>query len=398
MAKSDDTASTQADAHAHAAAGRHAHVPPGARQHGDRERHDELPLVRADVLGLPRDPVGARDRHHRRRLHAARRDLRDGVRHDRRPAPQAPGDDLRRASSPSASFVIAGALYLLFPESALLDLGGPWFWIFSGIILFGAVIENMRNIALSTTVTLLVPEERHANANGMVGTVQGARVPRHERVQRARRSASSAWGGRSLIAIALLGGRARAPAVPPHPGRRSRSATASERAAASTSAAASRAVRAAPGLFALIIFSTFNNLIGGVYMALMDPYGLDALPGRDRGASCSASPSTGFIIGGLADREVRARAQPDPHDAAARHRDGRCSVRSSRSASGGGCTRSASWLYMTLIPAVEAAEQTVIQKVVPFRRQGRVFGFARGVRVGGRADHRVPHRADRRSS
>jgi DHA3 family multidrug efflux protein-like MFS transporter len=34
------------------------------------------------------------------------------------------------------------------------------------------------------------------------------------------------------------------------------------------------------------------------------------------------------------------------------------------------------WIYMTLIPAVEAAEQTVIQKVVPFRRQGRVFGFA----------------------
>ena len=31
----------------------------------------------------------------------------------------------------------------------------------------------MRNIALSTTVTLLVPEERHANANGLVGTVQG---------------------------------------------------------------------------------------------------------------------------------------------------------------------------------------------------------------------------------
>jgi DHA3 family multidrug efflux protein-like MFS transporter len=34
------------------------------------------------------------------------------------------------------------------------------------------------------------------------------------------------------------------------------------------------------------------------------------------------------------------------------------------------------WLYMTLIPAVEASEQTVIQKVVPFREQGRVFGFA----------------------
>jgi DHA3 family multidrug efflux protein-like MFS transporter len=34
------------------------------------------------------------------------------------------------------------------------------------------------------------------------------------------------------------------------------------------------------------------------------------------------------------------------------------------------------WLYMTLIPAMEAAEQTVIQKVVPFHTQGRVFGFA----------------------
>src|SRR5690606_1636222 len=64
-------------------------------------------------------------------------------------------------------------LYLVQPESALLDLGGPWFWMFAGIILFGSVVENMRNIALSTTVTLLVPQERHANANGMVGTVQG---------------------------------------------------------------------------------------------------------------------------------------------------------------------------------------------------------------------------------
>ena len=43
------------------------------------------------------------------------------------------------------------------------------------------------------------------------------------------------------------------------------------------------AIRAAPGLFALILFTTFNNLIGGVYMALMDPYGLDAVPGRGVG-------------------------------------------------------------------------------------------------------------------
>jgi DHA3 family multidrug efflux protein-like MFS transporter len=34
------------------------------------------------------------------------------------------------------------------------------------------------------------------------------------------------------------------------------------------------------------------------------------------------------------------------------------------------------WAYMCIIPIVEASEQTVIQKVVPFRTQGRVFGFA----------------------
>ncbi len=37
------------------------------------------------------------------------------------------------------------------------------------------------------------------------------------------------------------------------------------------------------------------------------------------------------------------------------------------------------WAYMSLIPVVEASEQTVIQKVVPFQRQGRVFGFAAAI-------------------
>jgi DHA3 family multidrug efflux protein-like MFS transporter len=44
------------------------------------------------------------------------------------------------------------------------------------------------------------------------------------------------------------------------------------------------------------------------------------------------------------------------------------------------------WLYvvgifafMAVIPAAEAAEQTIMQRVVPFRTQGRVFGFAQSV-------------------
>ena len=43
--------------------------------------------------------------------------------------------------------------------------------------------------------------------------------------------------------------------------------------------------------------------------------------------------------------------------------------------------RSASSLFMVIIPAAEAAEQTIMQRVVPFRTQGRVFGFAQSVEL-----------------
>jgi DHA3 family multidrug efflux protein-like MFS transporter len=37
------------------------------------------------------------------------------------------------------------------------------------------------------------------------------------------------------------------------------------------------------------------------------------------------------------------------------------------------------FVWLCLIPAVEAAEQTILQKVVEPERQGRVFGFAQSV-------------------
>ncbi|MGL1465877.1 hypothetical protein ACSTI9_00745, partial [Vibrio parahaemolyticus] len=51
------------------------------------------------------------------------------------------------------------------------------------------------------------------------------------------------------------------------------------------------------GLFALLIFSTFNNLIGGVYLALMDPYGLQLFTVEGWGLVLGVT-ATGFIIGG----------------------------------------------------------------------------------------------------
>lgn len=37
------------------------------------------------------------------------------------------------------------------------------------------------------------------------------------------------------------------------------------------------------------------------------------------------------------------------------------------------------FIWMLAMPAVEASEQTVLQKVVPFERQGRVIGFAQSI-------------------
>lgn len=269
------------------------------------------------------------------------------------------------------AFAVAGALYLVFPESALVDLGGPMFWVFAGIILFGSVVENMRNIALSTTVTLLVPVERHANANGLVGTVQGVAF-----------IVTSVFSGLAIgllgmgwtLVIAILLTAAalahllflRIPEEQPQ--------TEDGAAPAMDLRGSIRAIRGAPGLFALIIFSTFNNLIGGVYMALMDPYGLELFAVEWWGVVLGIS-STGFIVGGLL---------------VARFGLGRNPIRTMlllvavMGVLGALFTirewwllyLAGIWLYMTLIPAVEASEQTVIQKVVPFTRQGRVFGFA----------------------
>jgi MFS transporter, DHA3 family, multidrug efflux protein len=38
-----------------------------------------------------------------------------------------------------------------------------------------------------------------------------------------------------------------------------------------------------------------------------------------------------------------------------------------------------SLIWLTTMPVIEAAEQSVLQRAVPFERQGRVFGFAQAV-------------------
>src|SRR5690606_19155100 len=58
------------------------------------------------------------------------------------------------------------------------------------------------------------------------------------------------------------------------------------------------AIREVPGLVALILFTTFNNFLGGVFMSLMDAYGLSLVSVQVWGILWGFL-SLGFILGGL---------------------------------------------------------------------------------------------------
>ena len=73
----------------------------------------------------------------------------------------------------AALFLLAAVVFLLTPPELLIDLGRPWFWLFTGLILGGALLASVRSISLSTVVTILVESDKRANANGLVGTVNG---------------------------------------------------------------------------------------------------------------------------------------------------------------------------------------------------------------------------------
>jgi len=273
------------------------------------------------------------------------------------------------------TYLLAGALFLMFPEATLIDWSGPWFWVFAGVILIGGVVENLRNIALSTTVTLLVPADRRDRANGLVGTVQGIAF-----------MVTSVFSGLSvgllgmgptvliaIVATAVAFVHILFVAIP-------------ERGVLRDPDAAPKrisfrgvipAIRSVPGLMPLIIFTTFNNLVGGVFMALMDPYGLTLFSVELWGIVLGVT-SIGFVVGG---------------GLVAKFGLGKNPVRTLLLVNLGvsvlGLTFAARefwWLYaagifvfMCLMPIAEAAEQTIIQRVVPYETQGRVFGFAASV-------------------
>ncbi|GAA2305199.1 multidrug efflux MFS transporter Cmr [Glycomyces scopariae] len=268
-------------------------------------------------------------------------------------------------------FVLDTGFFFAVGEDAVADLSLPWFWIFAVVMLAGAVVEQLRGIALSTTVTLLVPDERHANANGLVGAVQGlAMLVTSVLSGLAIGFLGMGWTlviGLAALALTLLH------LLGLHIPERNVDHTEQQSKWVDVKGGW-LAVLAVPGLLALVLFTTLNNLFGGVSMALMDPYGID-LFGVQQWGVWFAVASTGLFVGGGL---IAAKGL------------GQNPIRTMLLVAGaigvigmlftirqwGWLFVAGIWLTMALMPAVEAAEQTVVQRVVPYEKQGRVFGFA----------------------
>jgi DHA3 family multidrug efflux protein-like MFS transporter len=138
-----------------------------------------------------------------------------------------------------------------------------------------------------------------------------------------------------------------------------------------------RLVRGVPGLVPLIAFSCFNNFLGGAFMALMDAYGLSLVSVQAWGLLWGVL-STGVIVGGLLVARTGLGSNPVRTillvNVVTWTATALFPLRSSIL-----LLSVAMMVFMLLMPFAEAAEQTVLQRVVPFERQGRVFGFAQSV-------------------
>jgi MFS transporter, DHA3 family, multidrug efflux protein len=273
-------------------------------------------------------------------------------------------------------FATATALYVGADHDELLDMRAPWFWMLIFFTLFGSVASMMRSIALSTTVTLLVPEDRRDRANGMVGTVTGVSFAITS-VFSGLIVGFAGMGWAYVVALGLtVAALAHLATITIREARPERAVDDDEPKYIDIRGAVT-AIRAVPGLFLIIGLAAFNNLLGGVFMALMDAYGLSIVSVQVWGLLFGFI-SLAFIAGGLA--VAKFGLGPNPLRVIILGNLVNwivCSVftfRSSIVLLTIGMT-----IWLALIPVIEAAEQTVLQRSIPFERQGRVFGFAQMV-------------------
>jgi MFS transporter, DHA3 family, multidrug efflux protein len=271
-------------------------------------------------------------------------------------------------------YAIASSIYVSAPPHTFTDPASPLLWLFIILALLGAIVGNLRSIALSTLITILIPEETRDKANGLLGTTNGVAF-----------LAASVFSGLAVGFLGIfwvfalaIGLNALAIvhlwtiAIPEQEVVHAESHSDKVDIGGTI-----KAIQVVPGLFGLIFFHTFNNFLGGVFMSLMDAYGLSLVSVQVWGLLWGFL-SLGFIVGGLLVAKKGLGSNPLRRLFLANIAMWTICVFFTLHSSIVLLTAGL-FVWLCLIPVVEAAEQTILQKAIPPERQGRVFGFAQSI-------------------
>jgi MFS transporter, DHA3 family, multidrug efflux protein len=272
-----------------------------------------------------------------------------------------------------AIYIVGFGIYLAFPAETWKDPTSVVLWAFILLLLIGVIAGNIRGIAVPTLVTILIPEDDRAKANGLTGTAFGIAFLICSAIS------GLLVGAGGMYYVLMLGIGMMILSILhmwflPIP---EKEIVHLENQPKVDLRGTYAVVAAIPGLMALILFSTINNFLGGTFMGLMDAYGLSLVSVEVWGL-LFAVISCGFIIGGLFIAKYGLGKNPLVAMFAANIIiwiiSSVFTIQPSIVLLSVGML-----IYISVVPFIEAAEHTILQKVVPHERQGRVFGFAQSV-------------------
>jgi len=270
-------------------------------------------------------------------------------------------------------YIIGFIIYLIYPAETSKNPNSATLWIFNVLLLIGVIAGNIRSIEVPTLLTILIPENERAKANGLVGTAFGIAFLICSAISGLLVGAGGMYYvlilGVVMMILSIL--HLWFLDVP------EKEIVHLEHQSKVDLRGTFAVVAAIPGLLALILFSTINNFLGGTFMGLMDAYGLSLVSVETWGL-LFAVISCGFIVGGLFISKYGLGKNPLIAMFAANIIiwviSAIFTIQPSIILLSVGM-----FIYISVVPFIEAAEQTILQKVVPHERQGRVFGFAQSV-------------------
>lgn len=271
------------------------------------------------------------------------------------------------------AYCIGAAIYFTHSEATWQEPFSPVLWTMIVVLMLGVVANNLRMIAQSTIVTMLFAENRD-KANGLVGASMGLSFA----VTSVFSGLIIGFFGMGTAIIVAISATLLALLHLAFISLPEKEIVHLEDKPKRIDIKGSYLLAAViPGLMGIILFNTFNNFLGGVFMALMDPYGLSLVSVQAWGIMWGLVSLTS--IGGSVYVSMRGVGHHPMRLIMLLNMVmwGVCLIFPLQASVPLLLVGMLTW--MIFFPIIEAAEQTVMQSAVPFEQQGRVFGFAQSI-------------------